>query len=276
VGLIHYTFNSRVLRENTHLDVVLPTFARRGDLNEMERYYEPGRKFRVLYVLHGGSDDCTFYIRNTGIERYAQDGGFAAVFPEVRNSFYSDMKFGQRYLTYLTEELPALVESLFPISSRREDHFVVGNSMGSHGTLKWAVNCPDYFAAAAGMSGMGCAQDMGFFNGGLGIGGLGNPIENAFGTLEDYLGSRNDVKLLAKKLVDSGAYIPRLFSCCGTEDPYKGGALKFHEYADEIGMPLTWMTGPGAHTWEFWDHWLPIIIKWMGISPIPAEGGSAQ
>jgi len=243
--------------------VVLPTYARRGSPVSLEEFYRPGKKYRTLYVLHGGSDDCTYYVRNTSIERYAQEGGFAAVMPEVRLSFYCDMRHGGKYLTFISEELPEVVESVFPLSSESRDRFVVGNSMGSHGAMKWAMTRPGDFAAAAGMSGVGDVEDMGFFDMFPREGS--NPVLCSFGTAGEYRGSANDLRLLAKRLAEYGGRIPRLFSCCGTEDPYYPGVRRFVEYAAQVGLPLTFEEGPGAHQWEFWDKWLIRIIDWMGI-----------
>lgn len=261
MGLINYTFFSHSLGEQVKVAVVLPTFSRWNSRVPFEEFYEKGKKYKTLYVLHGGSDDCTFYYRNTGIERYGQDNGFAVVMPEVKNSFYCNMKYGQNYFDYLSKELPAVMEAVFPLSSEREDHYVVGNSMGSHGTMKWVLNRPEFFNAAAGMSGVGDVDEMGFFNG-RAVG----PALEAFGTPEDYRGSMNDLKKLAKDLVNSDIVKPRLFSCCGTEDPYYEGTVAFKKYADMIGLPLTYETGPGGHTWEFWDEWLRRIIDWMGLN----------
>jgi putative tributyrin esterase len=263
MGIVHYTFRSRVLRQQTSVVVVLPTFARRESPVSMEEFYRPGKKYRTLYVLHGGSDDCTYYVRNTGIERYAQEGGFAAVMPEVRLSFYCDMRHGGKYLTFINEELPEVVESVFPLSRDWHDRFVVGNSMGSHGAMKWAMTRPDFFAAAAGMSGVGDVEDMGFFA--MGPRDGSNPVLCSFGTADEYRGSANDLRLLARRLAESKERIPRLFSCCGTEDPYYPGVKRFVEYAGRIGLPLTFEEGPGGHQWEFWDRWLVRIIDWMGI-----------
>lgn len=261
MGLINYTFFSQVLREQVRVSVVLPTYSRWSSKGPMEEFYQANKKYKTLYVLHGGSDDCTFYYRNTGIERYGQEGGFAVVMPEVKNSFYCNMKYGQKYFDYISKELPSVMQAVFPLSEKREDHYVVGNSMGSHGAMKWVLNCPEFFAAGAGMSGVGDVAEMGFFRG-RAVG----PALEAFGTEEDYRGSRNDLKHLAKELADADIQKPRLFSCCGTEDPYYEGTLSFKRYAEEIGLPLVYEEGPGGHTWEFWDHWLKYIIQWMGIT----------
>lgn len=261
MGLINYTFFSQVLREQVKVSVVIPTYSHWSTKESVEEFYKKGKKLKTLYVLHGGSDDCTFYYRNTGIERYGQDGGFAVIMPEVKNSFYCNMKYGQNYFDYISKELPSVMEAVFPLSNQREDRYVVGNSMGSHGAMKWVLNCPEFFNAAAGMSGVGDVEEMGFFRG-----RAFGPVSDAFGTAEDYRDSMNDLKKLAKDLVDSDIKKPRLFSCCGTEDFLYEGTVQFKKYADEIGLPLIYECGPGAHTWDFWDPWLRKIIDWMGIA----------
>ena len=102
----------------------------------------------VLYLLHGLSDDDTTWLRRTSIERYVAPLGLAVVMPQVHRSFYTDEAYGGRYWTFLSEELPELVGSLFRVSDRREDTFVAGLSMGGYGALKWALRHPDRFAAA--------------------------------------------------------------------------------------------------------------------------------
>lgn len=47
--------------------------------------------FPVLYLLHGLSDDHSFWCRMTSIERYASEAGLAVVMPAVNRSFYTDM-----------------------------------------------------------------------------------------------------------------------------------------------------------------------------------------
>ena len=261
MGLVNYTFFSEVLREQVNVSVILPTYNPWGSGCTMEEFYKEDKKFKTLYVLHGGSDDCTLYYRHTSIERYGQEGGFAVVMPEVKNSFYCNMKYGQDYFDYISKELPRVMESVFPLSNQREDHYVVGNSMGSHGAIKWVLNCPEFFNAAAGMSGVGDVEEMGFFHG-RAVG----PALEAFGSAEDYRGSNNDLKYLSNELVHSHIDLPRLFSCCGTEDPYYEGTVLYKQYLDQIGLPLIFEEGPGGHTWDFWDKWLGRIIDWMGIT----------
>src|SRR3712207_5935441 len=90
----------------------------------------------VLYLLHGLTDDDTAWTRYTSIERYAAAKGLAVVMPQVHRSFYADERYGLKFWTFLSEELPAVVSSLFRVSTRREDTFVAGLSMGGYGAFK--------------------------------------------------------------------------------------------------------------------------------------------
>ncbi len=74
--------------------------------------------------------------------------------PRVERSFYADEVHGHRYWTFLSEELPSLVDQFFRVSTRREDTFVAGLSMGGYGAFRWALRQPERFAAAASLSGV--------------------------------------------------------------------------------------------------------------------------
>ena len=71
-------------------------------------------KLRVLYLLHGLSDDYSAWLRYSSLERYVRDNtDTMIVMPDAGRSFYSDMYYGGNYYTYITEELPAFLKSMF-------------------------------------------------------------------------------------------------------------------------------------------------------------------
>ena len=255
MGVIRYTFYSSVLREQVNTVVMLPTFEGWRDKEGSEVFYKGYEKKRTLYVLHGGSDDCSMYLRHTRLEGYAIDYNLAVVMPEVRNSFYSNMVHGKEYFTFLSEELPKVMETVFPLSSDPKDRFVIGNSMGSHGAIKWALNCPDFFAAACGMSGAGDLEELGFYDRHL------ERVLNSFGTIEQFRGSMNDFKHLIGEHAANGKKLPRLYFCCGKQDGFYEGAKKFAEYVQEMGFESSFEESDGAHTWEYWDRCLPRMIR---------------
>lgn len=257
MGVVRYTFYSNALKEQTNIMAIIPSYEPWRNKEGCSEYYKNYPKRKVLYIMHGGSDDSSLYLRRTRIEEYASERDLIVIFPEVRNSFYSNMVHGKNYFTYISEELPKVVENIFPVSNKREDRYVLGNSMGSHGAFKWALNCPEFFAAAAGMSGAGDLEELGFYD------RMPNRVINSFGTLEEYRNSYNDFKYLYGKLLKEGSYIPRFYACCGTEDGFYYGAKKFAVDAKAQGFPILFEEGEGGHEWGFWDRWLPIMLDHM-------------
>ncbi|PWQ83076.1 peptidase M13, partial [Stenotrophomonas maltophilia] len=49
-------------------------------------------------------------------------------------------------------ELPTRMRYIFPLSARPEDNYLLGNSMGGYGTLRYAFTYPERFAAVAALS----------------------------------------------------------------------------------------------------------------------------
>lgn len=76
------------------------------------------------------------------------------------------MKYGYPYFTYLTKEIPALVEALFPVNKERGRRFVAGLSMGGYGAWKWAFAAPQFFGAGSEFVGYFLC-DRGFQKGGF-------------------------------------------------------------------------------------------------------------
>lgn len=220
-----------------------------------------GDGYPVLYLLHGLSDDHTIWMRRTSIERYADAYGIAVVMPNVHRSFYTDMAAGLSYWQYISEEVPELVRSWFPITRERAHTFAAGLSMGGYGAFKLALRCPDRFAAGASLSG---ALDMAH--------PWDNPSEQenaeyrwTFGSLEEMRGSGNDLFYLADELAASNREKPKLFQCCGTEDFLYGMNTKFRDHANRLGFDLTYEEGPGTHEWGYWDSNIQRVLAWLPL-----------
>ena len=92
-------FYSVVLGRSAEINVIIPQCLKEGP-NGIE-YGEADSKYKCLYLLHGlGDDNSTWYAR-TSIERYANKYGICVVMPSGDKSFYTDMKYGDKYYTYI-------------------------------------------------------------------------------------------------------------------------------------------------------------------------------
>lgn len=254
MALLRTDFFSDVLELGTSMTVLLPqrTVQRIGVTGQAGTGEYP-----VLYLLHGLSDDDTAWTRYTSIERYADELGLAVVMPQVHRSFYADERHGGRFWTFLTTELPEVVRSFFRVSTRREDTFVAGLSMGGYGAFKWALRQPERFAAAASLSGvLDLATRM------------HDPdrealVRRVFGE-GSIAGSDNDVLHLVTQV--DPATLPRLYVCCGTDDHLYPGSVRFRDACAARGIPLTVDFGPGDHVWSYWDAKIQDVLAWLPLA----------
>lgn len=227
-----------------------------------EEKSKPRPNYRTLYLLHGHSDDHTAWQRWTSIERYVEGLNLAVVMPAVNLSFYTDMVYGGKYWQFISEEVPAIVRDIFPLSSTREDNFVAGLSMGGYGAFKLALTYPERYAAAASLSGALDIREV--------VKGHDDPndeawhaqMRNVFGDLRKVPGSNHDLFTLAEQ-VAKGPVKPRLYQCCGTEDFLYADNLRFRDGVRKLPLDLTYEEGPGEHVWAYWDKMIQNVLAWM-------------
>ena len=140
------------------------------------------------------------------------------------NSNYSNWPntmMGYNMYDYFTKELMPLIYGWLPVSDKREDNFIAGLSMGGRGTIKFAVNYPELFGAAAVLSAAPVPFDELRPGHPCMLMDTENPrtvtaIENA-GGLDAYIRSEENVWALIDQLTPTGK-LPRLMFACGQDD----------------------------------------------------------
>ena len=256
MALIHCHFFSQVLDLTSTMTVILPEpLPSQGGATPLPRH----PTYPTLYLLHGMSDDHTTWQRQTSIERYVEPLDLAVVMPAVQRSFYTDMATGQRYWTFISQELPALARSFFPLSEVREENYVAGLSMGGYGALKLALTYPDRYAAAASLSGALDVVHLAQADKAAGR----SELKHIFGKVKALANGPNDVLYLAEQLVLRGAVRPDLYQWCGTEDSLYAANVRFREHMQALGLALTYEEGPGGHEWSCWDRQIQRVLAWL-------------
>jgi len=263
MGMLRCHFFSKVLQTQTSLTMTIP------DVSRMELYDSLGGKklrFPVIYVLHGGAEDSTMWMRRTCIEKYGQQYGFMTVSIDGMSSCYSDMVHGYKFFTYLTEELPLFVEAIFPASSCMEDRFIAGFSMGGQGALKAAFRCPDKYAAAMPLCG---ARDI------VQLFQKWEKMENgpdltaardALGPINELRGSEHDLVHLASLASEHKGHKPRLLVACATNDYAAELTEEFHLLLEQLGIEHTYYKAPGIHDYGFVDKALAWTLEnWLTL-----------
>lgn len=252
MAFVQVEFYSNVLNVASAVNVILP------EVNRKDSTPVPEELPRVLYLLHGYSNDHTNWMRKTAIERYVEPYNLAVIMPAVNHSFYCNEVYGERYWDYVSEELPKTMHHYFRLSNRPEDTFVAGLSMGGYGAMRLALTYPERFAAAGSFSG---AVDLGA----LALGpGHENESKRIFGEDPVFYGSEADNLYLMKKNADA-PHKPRLYVSCGTEDFLYEMHDPFIKRLEKNHWAVTRNDEPGAsHTWEFWDQEIRRFLEFIG------------
>ena len=249
MALIQLKYYSQCLGMQSEAYVVMPQDGTRGEIGMGG---EQGKKqLKCLYLLHGLTDDHTIWLRRTSIERYATQYGVCVIMPCGGRSFYTDMKYGGKYFTYITEELPKIIGELLNIYPKREDTFIAGNSMGGYGALKAALRKPEKYAAVAGLSPVTYIKSERF----------AKTLVPVFGE-ELAIPDEEDLFRLIEQ-TESAPQKPRIYIGIGTEDFLYQENVKFKEKLEKLDYDFTYRESAGEHGWDFWDVYIQYVLEWM-------------
>jgi len=259
MAFMQVNFFSDVLGMSMSMGAIIPQTAKSQIGLESAAGSKP---YKTLYLLHGMSDDHTIWQRRTSIERYASELGIAVIMPSTGLGWYTDMAHGLKWMTYISQELPAICRDFFPLSAKREDNYVAGLSMGGYGAMKLGLACGDSFSYAASLSGAVNMAEM--------VGSDASDERSAtfwsdiFGPFDQFVGGDNDLLALADKRKAAGN-MPKLYQWCGTEDFLYQQNIAFRDHALKLGYDLTYKESPGDHQWKYWDERIQDVLDWLPI-----------
>lgn len=262
MAVVEMTLSSRHLMMETGVTVILPE-NRHGLKRKKEN-----KKYPVVYVLHGFTENHSAWIRKSSIEEIVRDLEVIVVMPETNNSFYVDGKSTPQYQKYLTEELPIKIQNFFHASNERKDTFIMGNSMGGYGAFYSAMNRPDLYSAAYSFSGAlalpWCKKTNLFMN----HEDYFKAFQLVFGNnKEEYLNSKMYLPNLARSLDEHNVEKPRLCAICGTEDmaTYQSTRIFVEFVQKETNLQLKYLESPGDHDFNFWNQYIEDAFEFFGI-----------
>lgn len=265
MALIQVNFVSSSLFRTVPIQVILP----------VDKLPFPGREnklpdtFKTLYLLHGLLGNYTDWVSGTRIQRWAEERNLAVVMPSGDNAFYLDRGAGNEYTRFIGEELVNITRRMFPLSSKREDTFIAGLSMGGYGAVRCGLKYHETFSHIAGLS-----SALHLFEGPEPP-HPGSISNESFGFLprEKAIKSDQNPRVLAERLAKEKSELPRIYLACGTEDGLLAANRVYRDLFTENGYDLTWYEGPGGHEWDFWDsqilrvlHWLPLEYAGQGVN----------
>ena len=201
---------------------------------------------KVLWLLHGLSDDGSAWMRYSRIEKYATQNDIVVVMPTAGRSMYCDNCLGQNYYTHITEELPAYLHNLFGLSLAREQNFIAGLSMGGMGAMKMALNHPERYFAAGSFSGVLDFKDVALVE--------KERLQEEFAFMLPYMDDPANSPLNPTALLDGNKHKDlRLYVSCGLQDHLVKTSRSFLAKAQSEGLQVESCFEDGTHEWGFWD-----------------------
>ena len=261
MALIRIDHTPETVKVNLPLYLIVPDPEKMGDTPVSAR--------KVLYLLHGLSDDASAWQRYTSIETLAMAYGLVVVMPSAGRSFYIDQPNGQAYFSYLTEELPRYLKDVFGLSPDREDTFIAGNSMGGYGAFKAALLHPELYAAAASFSGV------------LSLAVLQldpdderrHEFSLLFGDFDQLAGSEYDPATWLQRSAENPSQQPRLFITAGRQEDVYPLSGYFHNTCQSLGIQSEYYEEDGQHDWFQWDRQIRRFLEAV-LGPVPDQQGT--
>lgn len=266
MAILQMNMYSHCLAMDTSLNILLPE-SKHG---VQEKAVAVRKEYPVLYVLHGYGDNYSSWMRKSILEFVARDYDVVVVMPEVNNSFYANQG-AARYYDYVANELPDKIVQFFPASTKREDTFIMGNSMGGYGAFMIAMNSPEKYAAAVSFSGiLGLDADPKYLL--MKIPDFKQNWEIAFHTIEEFHRSRYYLYDVARQLDQSPVKKPALFHFCGTKDilAYDMGKDFIAYTKAETTLDIRYEEiENGLHDWATWNPYIEKALQFFGLEKRP-------
>lgn len=282
------TLTSSILSGPTDLCVLVPNPVIGNDPNE---FYKSGKKYKVLWLLHGGNGGCNDWLHYTKIALLAERRNFIVVMPNALNTDYANhpqFTDGYNYNNFFFDELMPYIHNWFPASDRPEDNIIAGYSMGAAAAWMFALQHPEKIGGIASVASalkdynyLDCYREMSGAqfrvmaeanpeNIPAGYGPPGAFIHqkeinmiSKYSTVGAFLDSPEHTYNRFKEAAENGT-LPKAYTPCGTEDRGIKGVKAFEVYAASLGADsITFEYIPGGGGYAFCDQVLPGILDFF-------------
>lgn len=215
----------------------------------------------VAYVFHGLGADSGSWADSSMLPSYSKDYNVLFVMPEVGRSYYMDLRYGQRFFEYVSNELPSFIERTFRVRTGAENTAAMGASMGGYGALKCALASPERFGRCCAFA-AGNLYAAEFLERVVRIGDwdkvatiLGRQRVADFRMIYgDALEVRpeDELSLIAANAAKNDIK-SRFYCACGTDDGFLRNNRRFVEKLKELEFDVTYEEWPGGHEWDFFN-----------------------
>ena len=250
MALISLNYLSKCLERKVTVNMIVPV-----DNPKREMIQKP---FKLLVLLHGYNGDHNDWLTNSNIVNYAEEKNIMIALPAGENKFYADNEItGEKYGTFIGDELIGMLRNMFSLSDRREDTYIAGLSMGGYGALINGLRFHKTFGCIGALSAALFLEERHVERG-------KRFFETTFAG-QEVINTEKDYNYLIGKSIEKGESIPRIFLACGKQDFWVNACKKFSARLNQIEIEHTYIEGEGDHEWSFWDTYIKEMLEWLPL-----------
>ncbi|WP_126971794.1 alpha/beta hydrolase [Gynurincola endophyticus] len=205
-----------------------------------------GKKYPVLYLLHGYSGNHAYWIKAAPfLATKADELEMIIVCPNGQNSWYFDAPQNPalRFETFVANELVTYIDKNFATIPDRSGRAITGLSMGGHGALYLATRHQEVYGAAGSMAG--------------GVDFRPFPenweIKTALGTIKNNPENWR-INTVVHQVENLKPGKLDLIIDCGQEDFFFEVNQQLHKKLNELKIPHDYTVRPGEHNGEYWTN----------------------
>lgn len=262
MALMDITFYSKNIAKQVKFHVIIP-----NDVQEIftrnNIHYK--RDTKTLFLLHGFSGNSQDWILGSNINELSAKYNLAIILPTGDNSFYVDSPgTGRTYGKFIGEELVEYTRKLLGLSSKREDTFIGGFSMGGFGAIRNGLQYNKIFSKILSFSSALIINDI--KNIPIGFKDFIADYDyynSVFGNLNKLEDSNNNPEFIIKRLLRNKSIIPEIKMVCGDKDFLLGKNRNFYDFLRKYNIDVIYNEYKGDHTWEFCGKHLVEMIEWV-------------
>lgn len=259
-GNVHTVrFQSAALDTERMFNILLPA-----------NYEKSGRRYPVLYLLHGLGDHHMMWSLRSNVSAYAEREGPIVVMPDASRSFYvnsaADAK--AKFEDYIAKDLVDYVDANYRTMPLRRSRAIAGLSMGGYGAMFLGLKHYRRFGAIGAFSGaLGISHDWPESTPDAGRSLRRRPeLEGLFGPPGSDTRRERDPFLLVDKVPP--AQMPFLYLACGGQDFLIFENRAFVELLAKKGVPYEYREiSPRGHSWDFWDDHVRVFLDLIAHLP---------
>lgn len=241
-------------------------------------YEASNRRYPVLYLLHGYTDDETGWTQfgeaHLIADRVIKNGDAAPmiiVMPDAGVTWYVNSYDGKiNYEDFFVKELIPHIDATYRTRTTKQYRAVAGLSMGGYGTMIMATKHPDLFSSAAPLS-AGVFTDEEIMKGDDDM--WNNVLGNIYGKkdltgknrITDHYNKNSILKIIETGNAEELKKV-RYYIDCGDKDFLIKGNMALHASMIDKKIPHEFRVRDGAHNWTYWRTALPEVLKFISES----------